>query len=57
VAQDAGKRERQVPVLDSDIGVADAGSGDLYHDFVGGWILKLHFGEGERRTDLLNHSG
>jgi hypothetical protein len=37
--------------------VTDAGSGDLYHDFVGSRLLKLHFGEGERRTDLLNHSG
>ncbi|OOK84289.1 putative zinc-binding alcohol dehydrogenase domain protein [Mycobacterium kansasii] len=29
MAQDAGQRERQLPVLHSDVGVTDAGSGDL----------------------------
>jgi hypothetical protein len=46
-----------VAVLDSDVSVTDAGPGDLDYDFVGRWLLKLHFGEGERRTDFLNHRG
>ena len=57
MAQDAGKRERQVPVLDCDVGVADAGSGDLHHHFVGCRLLKFDLGEGERRAHLLHHRG
>jgi hypothetical protein len=57
MAQDAGKRERQVPMLDGDVGVADAGSGDLYDYFIGCWFLKFDLGEGERRAHFLHYSG
>ena len=57
MAQDAGHRERQVAVLDSDVGVADAGSGDLYDHFVGCWIFKVDVCEGERRAQLLHYRG
>ena len=57
VAQDARQRERHVPVLDRDVGVADAGSGDLHHHFVGCRLLKVDVGEGERRAHFLHHRG
>ena len=57
VAQHAGQRERQMPVLDGDVGVADAGTGDFYHHFVGCRLLKFDLGEGERRAHFLHHRG
>jgi hypothetical protein len=57
VAKDAGKRERQVPVLDCDVGVADAGSGDLHHHFIGCRLRKFDLGDGERRAHLLHYRG
>jgi hypothetical protein len=42
-------------MLDSDIGVADACSGDLHHYFIWRGILKFDLGEGERRAHFLYH--
>jgi hypothetical protein len=57
MAQDARQRERQVPVLNRDVGVADAGSGDFYHHFIGCGILKLDLGESEGCAHFLHHCG
>jgi hypothetical protein len=57
MTQDSGQRERQVPVLDSDVGVANAGSGDLHDDFVGCGRLKVDIPKDERCAHLLNHRG
>jgi hypothetical protein len=57
MTQHSWQRKRQVPVLDGDVGVADAGSGDLHHHFVGRWLLKFDFGQGERRAHFLHHCG
>jgi hypothetical protein len=57
MAQHTGQGERQVPLLDRDVGVADAGSGNLYDYFIGCRFLKVDVGEGERRTHLLHHCG
>ena len=50
MAQDTGKQERQVPVLDRDVGVADAGAGDLHHHFIRCRRLEVDVAERERRT-------
>jgi hypothetical protein len=57
MAQDAGQRERQVPVLDRDVGVADASAGNLYYYFIGSRFLKVDVCERERRAHLLHHRG
>jgi hypothetical protein len=46
-----------VPVLDCDVGVADAGSGDLHHHFIGCRVLKFDLRDGERRAHLLYYGG
>ena len=57
VAEDTGQRERQVPVLDGDVGVADACSGDLDHDFIGRRVLQFDLGQDERCAHLVHHRG
>jgi hypothetical protein len=57
MAEDAGKGERQVPVLHRDVGVADACSCDLHHDLIWCGILKFDVGEGERRAQLVHYRG
>ena len=57
VAQDAGQREWHMAMLDSDVGVAESGSGDLHHHFIGCRLLKVDVGEGERRAHFLHHCG
>ena len=42
-------------MLDGDVGVTDASSGDLDYDFIGRRVLKVHLREGERPAHFLNH--
>src|ERR1700761_5570556 len=42
-------------MLDGDVGVTDASSGDLDYDFIGRRALKVHLREGERPAHFLNH--
>ena len=44
-------------MLDGDVGVADAGSGDLHDDFVGCGRLKVDIPECERPAHPLNNRG
>jgi hypothetical protein len=44
-----------MPLLDRNVRVADAGSGDLHNYFVGCRLLKVDVGEGERRAHFLHH--
>jgi hypothetical protein len=55
MTKDARQRERQMPLLDRNVRVADAGSGDLHNYFVGCRRLKVDVGEGERRAHFLHH--
>ena len=57
VAEDARKHKRQMALLDCDVGMTDAHTGDLDQHFVGGRRREIDAGKRERSTHLLDHQG